>query len=457
MSTIMSDNDGFPDTVRRDGFTSDHGIFRTEVGNLIAVAPGQFKKLFLPRTTSAGKKALENPDFVRAQLTHYGVEFEESDISGNGLELLKTFMKAGMLNKIPAHILQLQADMHQEWINTCTIEQLGTEPRWLLERYFLSNGVPDHTKTRTLLAVPFPKSSRRLPRLLEEAAGNVSGLHAMQSSGFVTRTVFIAWDETVVKVAVQKHYHEEYVAHRNEHELPNLAPNRDKEQQKAHRDYLDSIGLKTNGFTPVGSYVVRIELIEAVVKYQEEQFIIDIYETNTSGLYQADFDFQMFKGIMMMSSDERALEEFEDQISPGHSSVDEQGTTIPANELEESSTWGAKKKPPAEGVQQGQKQTMATKQLHLRYLFKHRCYESFKERLFFIPRPGIIQFDDERFLTFTGQMVPHFSVKEIIFTGYKMSDKPPPTMNDWDDFEGEEGEREPPSSHRKIFSKMGYE
>ncbi|KAJ6007374.1 hypothetical protein N7540_011350 [Penicillium herquei] len=442
----MSTDDEYPDAVRRDGFTSDRGYFRTAAGNMTPVDPDKLKKMFLPKVTSAGKKALKNPDFVRAQLKHYGVEFDESDISGDGLEYLKTSIEAGKLDTIPANILELQADMHQEWIEKCTVEHLKSKPHWLLEKYFLSNGVPDRTKTTTVVAVPFPKACRRLPRLMEEAARQIPGLQIHQAFGFFTRTVIMAWDETAVKKESETIYVAELRALKDERAAARgLAPNRDEEQQKAHQDYLDSLGPKTTGFTPVGSYIVRIELLEEIVKHEDDPFMIDIYETETPGLYQVDFDFSMFKGIMMMSSDKRALEEFEDPVSSGPRSGD---GSVPANELKTS--------PTTKGLQRGQKQKKASKHLPLTFQFKQRCYEPRGERLFFVPRPGTIQFGDRRFFTFTGQMVFHFSGKEVVFTGCKVGENPPPTKNDWEDYKGKEGERELPSYHRGILAKMGY-
>ncbi|KAJ5706677.1 hypothetical protein N7488_006478 [Penicillium malachiteum] len=443
----MSALTDYPDPIRRDGFESSHGKFRTQFGDILPLRPEQFQTLFLPRPIPAGKKALKVTNFVRAQLRYYGVEFDESAIYGDGFELLKTTIEAGKFNEIPSHIRKLEADMHDEWINKCTVEQLSSTPQWLLQKYFMSNGLPDRTKTKTVVTVLYPKRSRRLPALLHSLAGAIPGLQAKDLPSIFNKVIFLAWDLAAAEEALEKYRQDEWAIYLNEDS--DQESNGDKKQHKAHDDYLDSLGQKKTGFTPVGSYIFKIEPLKSLMRDKEEAFM-EIYETDTPGLYQADFDFGIMNGIMMMSSDKGALEEFGGEVSSGDSSGDELDSTIPANQVSWSSKGKEKKKRSEKGARQGQKQKKASEHHPLRYFFKHRCCEEHESAAFFIPRPGHVQFDDGRFCTFTGQILLPLSDKEISFTGYKISDKPPPTRYDWDDFGKEEGPVAEPSSSFEV-------
>ncbi len=46
--------------------------------------------------------------FVRGQLKHYGVEFDEKEISGNGTHLIKKVLQAGKCDKVPDNIAELR-------------------------------------------------------------------------------------------------------------------------------------------------------------------------------------------------------------------------------------------------------------------------------------------------------------------------------------------------------------
>ncbi|KAJ5626523.1 hypothetical protein N7528_003950 [Penicillium herquei] len=424
-----------PDPVRRDGFESSWGQFRTDSGDYRLFGPGEFQSVFLPTPTPIGEQVLASGDFVRTHLKFFGIEFDESDISGNGYEFLKTCIEAGKFDEISSHILKLQADLHQEWVDKCTLEDLVSFPDWLLQKFFLTNGLPDRTKTKTVVKALYSKRARGRPDRLAKLALEIPGLHVMNERYFFTRGVFMAWDLEALQKADQRHWDDEEAVKNG---VSNQAPKRDKEQHKAHKDYLDSLGQKKNGLTPVGSYIVGIELIESIAGDKEELFM-EIYETDTPGLYQGDFDFGTINGIMMMSSDKRALDEFGGEVSSGDISGDELDSTIPANEVNWSSRRKEKKERSEKGARQGQKQKKASEQHPLRYFFKHRCSEDCQRQAFFIPRPGHVQFDDGRFCAFTGQIVLPLSDKEIPFTGYKIRDKPPPTRYDWDDFGKEEG------------------
>ncbi len=73
-------------------------------------------------------------------------------------------------------------------------ERLSDHPDWVMERYLLSSGRPDHTKTTTVVGVPLdPHNSYRAGKM-REAARKVAGLHQKTGVGPKTQTIFMGWD-----------------------------------------------------------------------------------------------------------------------------------------------------------------------------------------------------------------------------------------------------------------------
>lgn len=89
-----------------------------------------------------GRRQLDDDyfnNFVRGQLKHYGVQFDERNFSGKGAILMKKVLQAGKRDKVPDHIAELRDQMHTEWLNKCTPEELSNYPEFAMERYFLSS------------------------------------------------------------------------------------------------------------------------------------------------------------------------------------------------------------------------------------------------------------------------------------------------------------------------------
>lgn len=64
--------------IRRDGFVYGLGRFQAEPGPMDRVEGARLRGMFLPKLSREGQKAIrDNLSFVRCQLNHYGVQFEE--------------------------------------------------------------------------------------------------------------------------------------------------------------------------------------------------------------------------------------------------------------------------------------------------------------------------------------------------------------------------------------------
>lgn len=82
----------------RDGFTCAFGRFYTR-GRVERIDGSRLKTMFLPRLTTEANKLLSGSDFVRGQLQHYGVDYDEQEYSGNGTLLLKKVLRAGKVRE----------------------------------------------------------------------------------------------------------------------------------------------------------------------------------------------------------------------------------------------------------------------------------------------------------------------------------------------------------------------
>ncbi|KAL5002107.1 kinase-like domain-containing protein [Aspergillus recurvatus] len=88
--------------VSRNGFASAYGRFYTSRASIERVDGPSLRRMILP------KQLGKHHDFVRGQLQHYGVPFEEHKLIGNGTVLLKKAVQAGKCDAVPAHLLELQ-------------------------------------------------------------------------------------------------------------------------------------------------------------------------------------------------------------------------------------------------------------------------------------------------------------------------------------------------------------
>ncbi|XRM46843.1 hypothetical protein ABZX51_009867 [Aspergillus tubingensis] len=184
----------YGNAVTRDGFTSSFRRFRTTRGGNERVDSSSLRRMFLPKLSREGQKILrDRTDFVRSQLQHYGVPFEEDHLSGNGTQLMKKVLQEGKCDKVPVHILTLEEQLHQEWIAASDIEVLSSNPEWVIKKFFIRAGGPDsyQMRTSTVVGVSFLRYSEYRTGRLREAADQVAGLHHDTGVGPETQTIFL--------------------------------------------------------------------------------------------------------------------------------------------------------------------------------------------------------------------------------------------------------------------------
>ncbi|KAJ0424166.1 hypothetical protein BJY00DRAFT_277216 [Aspergillus carlsbadensis] len=215
--------------------------------------------MFIPKTTREAQKRLrDHCGFIRGQLQHYGVSFDESEFTGNGTKLLKKALEPGKCDAVPAYILALQEQLHREWLETSMPKAITAQPDWVMDAYFprIGDRQQDRTKMTTVIKQSFPRSSEYRVGSMREAASKVEGLHHKTGWGPKTQTSFMGWDSDVVKAAAEK---KEVEAEEKEKE-------RLKEREKTHRDYVQAVkkgGRKaTPSSSPVGSYIADCQEIQ---------------------------------------------------------------------------------------------------------------------------------------------------------------------------------------------------
>lgn len=122
------------------------------------------------------------------------------------MNLLKKALAAGRFNSVPAHILELEQQLHREWQQTRRewargrplSELADFKAIELVHCYFLDDAdQPDRTLTPDGLAVPLPPGSTYRVSLLADEVGKVPGLMSKREGN----TMLIAWDEAGIAKA----------------------------------------------------------------------------------------------------------------------------------------------------------------------------------------------------------------------------------------------------------------
>ncbi|OJJ03245.1 hypothetical protein ASPVEDRAFT_72968 [Aspergillus versicolor CBS 583.65] len=378
-------------TITRDGFQSSYGRFFTDNGRVERVDGASLRRMFLPKITPEGNEQLRDcRNFVRDQLQHYGVSFDESQFSGNGMMLLKRCLEAGKCDTVPVHILSLQEQMHREWIETQDREYIADYVDWCI-----SNWTDARSREK------------------------VSGLHQETARGCIIQTVFMGWDSAAVKKAASGHA----AKGKKEFEAPKkkLKEEEDKlaaEKTEKHNEYLKSLKKKKTNPSPIGA----------------DELNLDIHATDEPGNFQACFDFGVIEGVMLIGTDIAALKQYgaqADREAEGDSEEEDGGTPqigTKRKALSPNKDRGRPKK-----AQAGTPQT---------YQLRSRHREQGEGVIDPDPAAGIIKFKDKHLAEFVGRADLSDVGSGVSFTARKITDEPCPRRREWADYSEEQYERE---------------
>lgn len=304
------------DDITRGGFACSYGRFYAEPGRVERVEGSSLRGMLLPKLTPQGRRTLDQryrDCFARGQLKHYGVPFDEHDISGNGTLLMKKVLQAGKCDTVPDQIAELREQMHAEWLNKLTPEKLSDHPEWVMERYSLSSGRPDRTKMTTVVGIPLDRHSSYRASQMREAASRIAGLHQVTGLGPKTQTIFMGWDLVAVSTAAKGHSKKE------SKELQAAEDERENDRAEMQTDYLHTLKRKKGSrrpktYSPVGSYIVDCEEIEEGWPDQANDLNLDIRQTKEPGVFEASFNFGVLEGVMIISAENSAMERYCSQL-----------------------------------------------------------------------------------------------------------------------------------------------
>ncbi|KAI1271304.1 hypothetical protein F5Y07DRAFT_383271 [Xylaria sp. FL0933] len=424
--------------VTRDGFSCAYGRFRTTAPHRGERVPGSaLRDAFLPRLTPQGNKYIRDSygsSFVRSQLKHYGVAFDENELTGNGTLLLKKALQAGKCDQVPSNLAKLRDEMHAEWLTQLTPEEISRYPESAMERYFLTAGQPDRAKTTAVVGFPFERYSSYTSGQMRKAADDIFGLYHETGHGPQTQTVFVGWDSAAVSRAAKRHAGDEAAA------LKAANEEREAERTELHNDYLKTLKRKKGPkiFSPVGTYIVDCEKIEGEWPEQADDLSLDICETEEPGIYEASFDFGILEGVMIMSTDQMSVDQYCSQMDR---ETDDENES--SEEEMQSGSKGKRAVTAPEGRGRGRppKKVKSTLSQLRKYHLKLRCTETGEGEIFYEPHDGTIIFEGENMASFTGTASFPSVGMAVPFTARKTSDAVHGYGQSWSDYSESAHER----------------
>lgn len=431
------------ESVKRDGFASQYGRFTAH--DIERIDGSVLQRMFVPKVTREGQRELyrHGPSFIRSQLKHYGIKFDEAEFSGNGTVLMRKTLLAGHCDKVPDHITALQRQMHTEWLETQTPQQLATNPSWVMEKYFLRSGQPDRTKTATVVGIPFEPSSEYRSGCMVEAASKVPGLHCATGYGPKTQVVFMGWKSAAVKKAANEHPAKE------KKEVQALKQEHEDGRAAKHSAYLEALKEKRGPkkYSPVGSYMIDCEEITDNWPDDAKNMTLNIRTTEERGVYEAKFDFGMFIGAMVICDNKATLVQYCAELdreaesrwsdgSMGFGDGDDADADI-GNKSASSSKRKAPEAPRGRGRPPKQAKSAENQKAQPRtFYLRLKGRETGEGQIYPDAEKGAIKFKDERMASFLGKASLPFEGENIPFTGRKISDQPSPKARggEWEDY-----------------------
>ncbi|OTB05704.1 hypothetical protein M426DRAFT_72762 [Hypoxylon sp. CI-4A] len=410
----------------RDGFQFAYDRFLALPGQVDRVETSALDDMFLPKLTPAATRALRNNfHFVEGQLKHYGVEYNDDELTGNGTNLLKKMLMAGKLDKVPDKIEKLKAELSEEWHNQLTIEELvDINPGWLLKKYFLGlSGNPDRSKTTDVLVLPLPPRSTYRAGKVIGLLKDVKDLHHDRKGD----ALYVCWDPVKLRDAAEGHFERLQQQQQKEQEA------RDQERQAAHSDYLRRTQ-SSNGegsCSPVGSYIVDCTAIEENWPGEAENMTLEIHATDEQGVFEAQYDFGMIEGMMILCASKSTLDEYCDQLDREDAPSDDELSEDDSQSEEDRRILSSKR--PAER-NRGRLPKKAKEQNDdesKTFFVQLKARENGEGEISPIADKGTLKFKDFRFASFAAKVDINFVSRDVSFSALKVSDTPQYGRDSW--------------------------
>jgi len=354
------------------------------------------------------------------------------------------------VTKSPTAFLNLREQMHIEWLNNLTPDELSRNPEWVIERYFMSSGQIDHTKTTTVVGIPFSPDDlyqRNLRKQMHEAVNKVTGLHHVTGRGPKTSTIFMGWDPVAVYDAVNSHAAKETKG------VQAAEKKREDERAKLHTDCLNTLKrkkgpMRLRRYSPIGSYIIDCEEMEKGFPGDAGDLTFVIRQTKNPDVFEGSFEFGILEGVMIISADKNTLEQYCSQLDHETESAGEEDDSDDSDERGDWSedededgeeheaendrqpTTGSKRK--AENLKEPlPKKFKAGAALPLTYLLRLKCRETGEGMIESTAQKGTIKFKDEFLASFTGEANLPYVDDKVFFTARKISSAPAGSRYSW--------------------------
>ncbi|KAI2625529.1 hypothetical protein GGS21DRAFT_306733 [Xylaria nigripes] len=171
-----------------------------------------------------------------------------------------------------------------------------------MDRYFLTSGQPDRSKTTIVVGISLPSSQHSVDEM-RETVSKIAGLHHKTGCGPKTRTLFISWNSAAGSKAAEAHVREKSKAVKAEKEEP------ENERAELHADYLQTLKRKNGNMTysPIGTYIIDCKEIERNWPEMADMRF-KVRATDETGIFEASFDFGVVEGVMVLATDKKNLE-----------------------------------------------------------------------------------------------------------------------------------------------------
>ncbi|KAM0255374.1 hypothetical protein ACHAQJ_005816 [Trichoderma viride] len=467
--------------LKRNGFQLFKETFSVE--NIDRIGGSRLRELFNPSTlklkpvekrhAEKESRRLFKKPFFEAQLRYYGVPFQSSAKGPTLRVLLHDAVRDGKCNSVPDSVVELETSMrrdyeplYQKWESDCAAwsdakkrredeafercktpgEQAAFDLHRFMDRYYLTDGKPDQTKTPESLALHgFDHMTWRLSSMVRE----IPGLHTRSGGISQPYTHCIGWNrEEVFGLA------KSITDRANEAEKA-LRKTKWEQQLKIHQKYIarmqpnETTDGADEGSKPFdldrckGSYVIRCDEITNGWNSDITGHTLTMDISSTRGnMLRADFNFGVIRGTMHFSLSEDTLKGIFDEDDSGSetSSDDEEDEYDKDDEDgidEQESTGGKKRKQSKTSIAQAtgsavsrhanakRRKTALLPSLSRRVYLRLHGYETGEGEVLPYPDPGHIDFLSDGCATFAGLMYHLTYVGDNVeFLGYKISDQP---------------------------------
>jgi len=456
-----------PPVLKRDGFQLVDQSFG--IAGFERVSGSRLKELFNPRSLPLERdqikaeleaRSLFKKAFFAAQLRYYGIKAPSAATVASLKAQLRDAVDRGQCERVADSVATLEAAMrrdyeadHRVWqsavrdweaeqerkkdVAFAKCETPGQEaacsPTRFLNRYFLTDGKPDHTKA------PEPMVLHGFTDgwTLQPEADKIPGLHISRGGKWPAQTVCIGWGRddvwalareltaqaerevqeklaTIWQVAMEEH--EQFTA------------------QTQHRNKPRSSPFNVDSIT--GSYIVQCqEITESWPDQIENVLTLDIATRKYPGgkVVDAAVNWGIFEGTMLLSLDQDALPK---EVSDSEDPFEEEDET---DQDDDESNNPRKRTAPSASLpgQPGMKRAKQGEAAALRRVYLSlRGRETGEGEVYPDPYPGHIDFADDACSTFEGVTGIDFIGGDVKFRGYKVSDTPKKEPEHWSAFDG---------------------